>query len=495
MFQADGVVMINGRPGVNAMVTFAASPKPGPIDVASRGRAVPPSVLTDKLGRWVQDGFADGVEYLATTTALGIIFSPDRSPLDVNRTHLRTQGTAATFSATGVARTTSLLHQPGKPPGIPGVHISFLRIAGRADVPVPPSVTTGPDGTWQQHGFQAGSSYRAVPSATGLAFTPPAADIKPDVSSEFTGSVSIFTIGGRIQTAGGAVEPGVTIGFTRIAGTGAIPDVVLTDGAGTFHQTGFDRSSQYRVTPVKAAETFDPPSRDVAFAPNAFPTFVTTFQRRTNLIVIGQVLTTAGAGLLSTVIRFERLSGSGAVPLPVMTGSNGEYRAQGLDTNTPYRVSGTRPGFGVTPAILRTTTPGTATLNLTAFPSFEIAGTVLDTGGAIPADFASLIAFAGSLPPVPGALVAFHRIDRANPGPDPVTTAPDGTFQQSGLEVGGTFLVQASAPGYTGAILTPLFSFGLTGSFSAPDGNGGSVTFQHTNSDPVGGLFLLLQRT
>src|SRR6478752_6365126 len=106
MFQADGVVMINGRPGVNAMVTFAASPKPGRIDVASRGRAVPPSVLTDKLGRWVQDGFADGIEYLATTTALGVIFRPDRSPLDVNRTHLRTQGTAATFSATGVARTT-----------------------------------------------------------------------------------------------------------------------------------------------------------------------------------------------------------------------------------------------------------------------------------------------------------------------------------------------------------------------------------------------------
>ena len=498
MFQADGVLVVNGRPGVNVTVAFDISRKgqqPGPIGAAARRRAVPPPVQTDKLGRWVQDGFAEGVEYVASVTAPGITFSPARSSFDLDRHHLRTEGTAATFSASGVARTPALLNQPGKPPGIPGVQVSFLRIAGRADLPLPPPVTTAPDGTWSQQGFQVGSSYRAVPSRTGLAFTPPAVDITPVASSEFTGSVSVFTIGGRIQTAGGAVEPGVTIGFTRIAGAGAVPDVVVTDGAGTFHQTGFDRSSQYRVTPTKAPERFDPTSREVIFAPNAFPTFITTFQRRTNLIVNGQVLTTAGAGLLSTVIRFDRLSGSGAVPLPITTGSNGEYRAEGLDTGTRYRVTGTRPGFGVTPAVLQTNTPGTFTLNLTAFPSFGVAGTVLDTGGAIPVDFASLIAFAGSLPPVQGAVVAFHPTDRTNPGPDPVTTGPEGTFGQSGFEVGGTFLVEASAPGYTGAILTPLFSFGLGGPFSAPNGNGGSVTIQHTTMDPVVGLLLLLQRT
>ena len=375
------------------------------------------------------------------------------------------------------------------------MQVSFLRIAGRADLPLPPPVTTGPDGSWSQQGFQVGTSYRAVPSKTGLAFTPPAVDITPGASSEFTGSVSVFTIGGRIQTAGGAAEPGVTIGFTRVAGTGAVPGIVVTDGAGTFHQTGFDRSSQYRVTPTKAPERFEPTTRDVTFAPNAFPTFFTNFQRHTNLIVIGQVLTTAGAGLLSTVIRFDRITGTGAVPLPVTTTSNGEYQAEGLDTDTMYRVTGTRPGFGITPTVLQTSTPGTVTVNLTAFPSFDVAGTVLDTGGAIPADFASLIAFAGSLPPVPGAVVAFHRTDRANPGPDPVITGPDGTFGQSGFEVGGTFLVEASAPGYTGAILTPLFGFGLSGPFSAPNGNGESITFQHTTIDPVVGLLLLLQRT
>ena len=104
---------------------------------AARRRAVPPPVQTDKLGRWVQDGFAEGVEYLAVTTAPGITFSPARSRSTLDRHHLRTEGTAATFSASGVARTPPLLNQPGKPPGIPGVQVSFLRIAGRSDLPTP----------------------------------------------------------------------------------------------------------------------------------------------------------------------------------------------------------------------------------------------------------------------------------------------------------------------------------------------------------------------
>ena len=111
---------------------------------------------TDKLGRWVQDGFLDGVEYVATVSAPGITFSPAQAPLDTNHHQLLAEGTTVTFAACGVARVPALLNEPGKPPGIRRVQVSFLQFAGRADIPIPPPVITETDGTWQQPGFQLG---------------------------------------------------------------------------------------------------------------------------------------------------------------------------------------------------------------------------------------------------------------------------------------------------------------------------------------------------
>jgi hypothetical protein len=485
VFEAEGVVVINGRPAGHVSVSFSAGGRKGPL-----ARTAPPAVLTDKLGRWVQDGFVDGVTYAATASVPGVTFSPPRVPLDVRRHQVRLQGTAATFAASGVARTAPLIATPGKPPGIPGVTVAFMRVAGRADVAVPAPVVTAADGTWTQSGFQVGTTFQAVPSKAGLGFVPASVEIRAGVSSEFTGASNVFVVEGRVATAGGAPERAVTIGFERIAGAGVVPLAVTTDGAGNFIQSGFDRSSRYRVTPRKASETFVPASRDVAIAANSFPGALASFERRTNLVVIGQVLTTAGAGLLSTVIRFDRLVGNGAVPLPVTTTSNGEYRAAGLDTATTYRVTGTRDGFGVTPAQLRATSPGTVTLNLTAFPAFTVTGTVLDAEGGVPADLAQLEAFLAELPPVPGAVVAFHRTDTAAPAPEPVVAAADGTYEQRGFEVGGAFVAEASAPGFVGATLFPLF-FGVFGGTTA---DGGSIPFSHDRADRLDGVLLLLQR-
>ena len=114
-------------------------------------------------------------------------------------------------------------------------------------------------------------------------------------------------------------------------------------------------------------------------------------------------------------------------------------------------MSGMRDGFGVTPAILRATTPGMTTLNLTAFPAFDVAGTVRQFDGGLPTDFREFDAFLSALPPVPGAVVAFHRTDRSVDAPEPVITAADGVFRQRGFEVGGRFVAEATAPGLVGA--------------------------------------------
>src|SRR5664279_3670664 len=123
MFQANGVVAINRRPAANVLVSFTLS-VPGRPPQAARlepRRRVPPPVHTDKLGRWVQDGFLDGVEYVATVSAPGITFTPARAPLDTDHQQLLAESTTGTFAASGVARVPALLNEPGKPPGIPGV--------------------------------------------------------------------------------------------------------------------------------------------------------------------------------------------------------------------------------------------------------------------------------------------------------------------------------------------------------------------------------------
>src|SRR3954453_23366802 len=333
-FQASGVVTVNGRPAGNVLVSFALAGKP-----SSRLRErAPGAVRTDKLGRFVQTGFADGVSYLAVASSAGVTFSPAKATLDATHASLRFQGTVATFAASGVVRVVEVIQGPGKPPGIPGVQISFMRVAGRLDLPAPAPVVTDANGGWQQAGFQGGRSYLAMATKTGMAFAPPTVEVRADVSSVFTGGSSTFGASGRIVTLGGAPDADVVIHVDRTSGTGAVPTATATDGAGAYTLAGLDRSSHYRITPRKPGATYDPASRDVSFAANSFPVVAASFTRTTNLVVTGQVLTTGGAGLVGAVITFTRTACTGAVPLRVTTVSNGEYRAAGLDAGTTYIV-------------------------------------------------------------------------------------------------------------------------------------------------------------
>jgi hypothetical protein len=90
---------------------------------------------------------------------------------------------------------------------------------------------------------------------------------------------------------------------------------------------------------------------------------------------------------------------------------------------------------------------------------------------------------------VASAVVSFTRRD-AGPGPPPaVTTAADGTFRQRGFEIGGSFVAQATRPGFVGATL-----IGLAGFFGDPSQDGASVPFSHDRADLLDGVVLLMQR-
>ncbi len=418
--------------------------------------------------------------------------------LDATHASLRFEGTVATFTASGVVRVAEVIRGAGKPPGIAGVQISFMRVAGRLDVPVPAPVVTDTNGTWRQHGFQTGASYTATASKAGLGFAPPSAEVRADVSSEFIGGSSTFSASGRIVTLGGAPDPAVAIHVERISGSGTVPAVTATDGAGAYALTGLDRASEYRITPLKPGARFEPPSRDVAFTPNSFPGVLASFTRTTNLVVTGQVLTTGGAGLVGAVITFTRTVGTGAVPLPVTTTSNGEYHAAGLDAGTTYLVSVTRDQFSSAPTTLRAAAPGTTTLNLTAFPAYEVSGRVLDLELA-DADLQSL----ADLPGIPGAIVSFHPRDATGSAPPTVVTTADGSFHQRGFEVGATFIAQAFAAGFVASQLSTIFGnigAAIGAAFGGPPISGdpptdlSKATFSNDHQTALENIFFYLQR-
>jgi hypothetical protein len=493
-FQASGVVTVNGRPAANVVVSFALARK---LSTSLR-RGAPAAVRTDKLGRFVQTGFSDAVSYVAVASSAGVTFSPAQAVLDATHSSLRFQGTVATFAANGVVRVVEVIRGPGKPPGIPGVQISFMRVGGRLDLPLPAPVVTDANGGWQQHGFQVGGSYLAMATKAGMAFAPSSVEVRADVSSEFTGGSSTFGASGRIVTLGGAPDPAVVIHVDRTSGVGAVPTATATDGSGAYAIAGLDRASRYRITPQKPGATYDPSSRDVAFAANSFPIVAASFTRKTNLVVTGQVLTTGGAGLVGAVITFTRTAGTGAVPLPVTTVSNGEYRAAGLDAGTTYVVTVIRDQFASAPTLLRATAPGTTTLNLTAFPAYEVSGKVLDFElGNV--DIQSL----DDLPGVPGAIISFAASDANGSAPPTVVSGSDGTFRQRGFEVGATFVAQAFAAGFVASQVADILGnfgagigalFGLPPASSNPPPDLSRATFSNDHATPLENVFFYLQR-
>jgi M6 family metalloprotease-like protein len=74
-----------------------------------------------------------------------------------------------------------------------------------------------------------------------------------------------FGVGGRV-TAAGVGLGGVTLTFTLVSGTGALPAPVQTTATGTWAQTGFESGTTYRATPSRTGIVFTPTSLDFTAA-------------------------------------------------------------------------------------------------------------------------------------------------------------------------------------------------------------------------------------
>jgi C1A family cysteine protease len=105
--------------------------------------------------------------------------------------------------------------------------------------------------------LMVGNDYQIVVSSTS--------------NASVSGSSSIFSITtpppvipfGVSGTVSGGLS-GATMNFSRVSGTGALPNSVMTGSGGQFSQSGFAGGTSYKVTPSKTGYSFSPSS--VTFA-------------------------------------------------------------------------------------------------------------------------------------------------------------------------------------------------------------------------------------
>lgn len=141
-----------------------------------------------------------------------------------------------------------------------GVVIDFSIVSGSGNLPA--STTTDTSGVWNQRGFEGTAIYRITPLLNGYDFNPQYIDVGSQpagaASQDFTACV-LYKASGQISLSSGmSAFPDTTMTFTRINGTGSIPDPVKTDVNGAWSQSGFAAGTTYRVTPSSSGVSFAP---------------------------------------------------------------------------------------------------------------------------------------------------------------------------------------------------------------------------------------------
>jgi protocatechuate 3,4-dioxygenase beta subunit len=285
--------------------------------------------------------------------------------------------TKSGFTFTPTARTVSV------PPnataqnfvGAPTTYCISGRIADSAGNPIPGVIVNGSqtdtNGNYQICGLAAGT-YIVTPAKTGYTFTPATRNVTvpPNATGvDFIGSVTTYTISGRITDSGGSPAAGIAISD----GQG---HTATTNGNGEYAFTNLGANT-YTITPTKSGCTFAPASLSVTVPPDA-PNKNFTINCPTLSTISGRVTDAAGNPIAGVSVRTT--AGYSAT-----TDAAGDYTITDLPPNT-YNISASKTGCTFTPDVQPATVPPNATgKNFTgncAPSTYSIAGRVSDNTGA-----------------------------------------------------------------------------------------------------------------
>lgn len=180
---------------------------------------------------------------------------------------------------------------------------------------------------------------------------------KVTAKSQFKTSAATFSLTGKVL--GDCIGckpplfcppyPGVTITFTKIAGTGGAPPPVQTDAAGQWSQVGFEEGTTYRVTPGGIQSTsFIPPFLERVRAETQ-----TDFQAYASYSVSGRVVLN-GLGMDGVTIHVIGPEPTGGPCYPTyypwqltgQTDANGYWTVSGVKAGiVPFRAYPVKTGY------------------------------------------------------------------------------------------------------------------------------------------------------
>ena len=169
------------------------------------------------------------------------------------------------------------------------------------------------------------------------------------ITLDITGGT--YSAGGQVTSGAGTGLAGVSITFTRVSGTGAVPGAVTTDSGGRWSRSGIATGTMYRATAALGGYTFSPATRDFSSAASNQSLLVPTLiANPVAYSASGRVTGSSRAGLGAVRMTFTRVSGIGAVPAAVTTDSRGNWSQSGFEGGSVYRASPALSGWRFSPS-------------------------------------------------------------------------------------------------------------------------------------------------
>jgi hypothetical protein len=287
------------------------------------------STQTDINGNYVFTSLTPGGNYTVTPVLAYFTFSP-ASRSFTNLSNFET----ADFTATRLNYSISGRITNSTNVALAGV---TLTLTGTRSA----TTQTDSNGNYSFTGLPAGMDYSLVASKTTYTFLPTLrtfANLGPNQTADFTGTLQTYSISGRIVDAANVGQAGVTMMLT-----GGQSSSVQTDSTGNYSFAALSGGSDYTITPAKAGFTFSPQNFTAAsLSSNQTANFVAA---RATYTISGRILDSGGNALSAVSVAL-----SGAATATTQTDANGSYSFSALASEGNYTVTPTLTYFTFAPA-------------------------------------------------------------------------------------------------------------------------------------------------
>jgi VWFA-related protein len=371
------------------------------------GGWLPAPVVTDPEGYWYQTGFAQGSTYRALPSKRAWVFDPSFREFSEEAVDQDFVGTPP-YPVSG-----RVVDESGN--GVEGVVVSFWVRSGNGSARS--VVVTDAGGRWSQANFAAGVDFGVGFKKEDWAFTPSWTRFNAPLGEIVIVGAGPYAVSGRITDADGNPIAGVKIVFSPRRGTQKTPPAAVSGGDGTWSQSGFVRGNTYWAVPAANSTSFSPGYREFSG-----PATDLDFVESPRYAISGRALNSEGNPEPGVTIVFASVRRSAQVPAAVTTGSDGKFTQSGFAPGSPYRATAQKAGWTFVPQSFDFSAPMSDMVFVGKGP-YAVSGKVINKSGQGVGD----------------VQIVFVADDLSAYAPQPVVTAGDGTFHQSGFWSGRSY--------------------------------------------------------